>query len=76
MMGNVWEWNETLIGSDRGIRSGSLNEGDVYNLGPSSRHYFDPYHENYNIGFCVVSIPEPTTLFLLGLGAVMLRRKR
>ena len=75
MMGNVWEWNETLIGSDRGIRGGS-KVISINALRPSFRTYVYPSHEYNDLGFRVASVPEPTTLFLLCLGAVMLRRKR
>jgi formylglycine-generating enzyme required for sulfatase activity len=38
MMGNVWEWNETLINSNRGLRGGSYGNYD-YNLSSSDRIY-------------------------------------
>jgi formylglycine-generating enzyme len=75
MMGNDWEWNETLIGSERGRRGGSW--GSTANLGylvSSIRESYNPYIENVN-SFRVASVPEPATLLLFGLGAAMVRRK-
>ncbi len=78
MGGNVWEWNETLIGSARGLRGGSCSGTDSF-LGSSYRYYFDPNYEVYYVGFRVASnVPEPMTMSLFGLGgiAVLRRRKR
>ncbi len=76
MGGNVWEWNEALIGSNRGIRGGSCSGYDYY-LRSSTRYDIDPYYENYDVGFRVASVPEPCSLVLLGLGGLALRyRKR
>jgi formylglycine-generating enzyme required for sulfatase activity len=76
MMGNVWEWNETIsYGSDRGIRGGEFGSYD-YSLRSSLR--YDNYAPNYEyngLGFRIASVPEPATLLLLGLGAAMLRKK-
>jgi len=76
MMGNVWEWNETLIfGSYRGLRGGSCDYYDGY-LGSSSQGYDDPTNEYDSIGFRVASVPEPCTLVLLSLGGLTLMRRR
>jgi len=79
MGGNVWEWNETLIGSYRGIRGGSYNNYDD-DLSSSYRYWLgagDPINEYDVVGFRVASVPEPATICLLGLGGLMLgRRKR
>ncbi|MGA2916399.1 MAG: SUMF1/EgtB/PvdO family nonheme iron enzyme [Sedimentisphaerales bacterium] len=79
MMGNVWEWNETLIDSSyHGIRGGSYNTngGPGYYLISSTRSYVTTYNEDPTVGFRVASVPEPATLLLLSLGVVMLRKKR
>ncbi len=76
MGGNVWEWNEALIGSNRGIRGGSYVSYDI-GLRSSSRSSIDPDDEYYGVGFRVASVPEPATLSLLGLGSLaLIRRKR
>ena len=77
MMGNVWEWNETLShGSDLGIRGGAYASGAGTTLSSSFLSDKDPYIEDNDIGFRVASIPEPTTLLLLGLGGVLIRKRR
>jgi sulfatase modifying factor 1 len=74
MMGNVWEWDETFVSSYRGVRGGSCFSPANF-LWSSFRTGSDPYLENNDIGFRIASVPEPATILLLGLGAVMLRRK-
>jgi formylglycine-generating enzyme required for sulfatase activity len=75
MMGNVWEWNETLFtGSHRGLRGGAYYY--YYSLNSSNRgDNTNPYYEALNLGFRVAEIPEPATLLLLGLSGLVLRRK-
>jgi formylglycine-generating enzyme required for sulfatase activity/predicted small secreted protein len=80
MMGNVWEWNETLFyGSSRGLRGGSYGDYD-YDLESSNRYYLDlgllQYYEYYHVGFRVASVPEPCSLVLLSLGGLALLKKR
>jgi sulfatase modifying factor 1 len=76
MMGNVWEWNETLIGSDRGVRGGSYYLNFDFNLRSSIRNYGTPISELNGIGFRVASVPEPATICLLALGSLTLIRKK
>ena len=77
--GNVWEWNEALAGSSRGLRGGSFVNTAIW-LRASSRDSSDPAAENYLIGFRVasISIPEPSSIILLvsGLLAGLIWRRR
>ncbi len=82
MMGNVWEWNETLVEYGRGVRGGSYDDTyDGYggwSLRCSNRHNGDPVplYELGDIGFRVASVPEPATLLFLTLGGLTLRREK
>jgi sulfatase modifying factor 1 len=76
--GNVWEWNEAVIGSSRGLRGGSFYSLSGY-LHASGRYYDLPAGESFDIGvgFRVSEVPEPATLSLLALGGLaLLRHKR
>ena len=73
MMGNVWEWNETLFyGPCRGVRGASCFSFDRY-IRSSDRADVSPDLEDYGIGFRVAEIPEPATILLLTLGGLALR---
>ena len=79
MMGNVWEWMENtyytgdyLPGSTRGLRGGAYHSGDL--IASSGRGGVSEYYEGGPIGFRVASVPEPTTLLLLGLGGLLTMR--
>ena len=75
--GNVWEWNDAVSGSSRGLRGGSWNNF-VFSLASSLRNDFGPSGENSYFGFRLASVPEPSSLVLsvLASGVVLLRRKR
>ena len=53
--GNVWEWNDAVIGSSRGLRGG---EWDYYvnGLQSSFRFFNVPYTESENVGFRVAGL--------------------
>jgi hypothetical protein len=64
--GNVWEWNETTFdgsnndsSSYRSLRGGSYLSS--VSLSRYSRRSSDPSNELQDIGFRIVSIPEPST---------------
>jgi formylglycine-generating enzyme required for sulfatase activity len=77
--GNVWEWNDAVIGSSRGYRGSSWHHyGDHY-LASSNRYKLDaPSSEFFHLGFRLASVPEPSSLVLtmLASGVVLIRRKR
>jgi sulfatase modifying factor 1 len=54
--GNVWEWNEGVIGSSRGLRGGSFGN-TLYSLRAATRAYSFPLYEGDIIGFRVAEVP-------------------
>jgi len=54
--GNVWEWNEAVIVSYRGLRGGSFY-GYGYDLPAANRHYHYPSSEDSDFGFRVAEVP-------------------
>ena len=75
--GNVWEWNDAVSGSSRGLRGGSWDFSDFF-LQSSFRNFHDPTNEFDDVGFRVASVPEPSTavLVLMGVGALYLWKRR
>jgi len=73
--GNVWEWNEAIIGSGRGARGGSFYDGG-YTMHASSRNNFATTYERTLLGFRVSVVPEPATMAMLALGGAALLRRR
>lgn len=71
--GNVWEWNEAIIGGlYRGNRGGSYYL-KVGLLGANSRGNMFPTYEANGEGFRVAAaIPEPSSLLVLGSGILAL----
>lgn len=76
MNGNIWEWNETLIGSVRGLRGGSWINLDNL-LRSSFRSNSNPAVGDSTIGFRVASpVPGPGSVALVAVGAPLLARRR
>jgi len=76
--GNVWEWNDAVSDSKRGLRGGSWgNFGDIH-LASSNPNVLDPSHEDHGLGFRVASIPEPSAIILTILfsASLVTRRRR
>ena len=73
----MWEWNDAVIGSSRGLRGGSWDFSDFF-LQSSFRNFHDPTNESAIVGFRVASVPEPSTavLVLMGVGALYLWKRR
>ena len=73
--GNLWEWNEAVIGSYRGLRGGCFLNNDSYLLA-ADRGYGNPSSVGGAFGFRVSEVPEPATLVLLAAGAAALVARR
>ena len=73
--GNVWEWNEAIIGSDRGVRGGSFcHSGGL--LASNRDGYYYSAGEGSSVGFRVSEVPEPATMAILALGGIGILRRR
>lgn len=79
--GNLYEWNDAVIDSSRGLRGGSwLNNDNYFSLRSSDRRYGGQSIADYTTGFRVASVPvpEPSSFIpamLICIG-VMMRRRR
>lgn len=71
MMGNAWEMVETVAGC---LRGGSYGD-DYADLAYSSRVTYAADSEFASAGFRIATVPEPTTLLMLGIGGLILRRR-
>lgn len=74
--GNVWEWNESIMGGYRGLRGGSYAE---HNWVPQSLNRSGNAYPQYNVGFRVVQVvPEPSTVLVLlgGIAGLLATRRR
>ena len=77
--GSVWEWNEAVIGSSRGVRSGSFGHGYSDTLLASYRVHHDPTIDLSTYGFRAASVPEPGSIRLMlcdALAGLCLRKRR
>jgi len=68
--GNVWEWNEVIDDSSRGLRGGDFGLF-LLTLEASFQMHTSPTAEDSNIGFRVASIPEPSA-DVLGIAGVLI----
>jgi len=75
--GNVWEWNEAVIGASLGIRGGSWS-GNETALRSSTRSSFSPANQSAIVGFRISYVPEPGAFALMAVGLALLAwaRKR
>jgi formylglycine-generating enzyme required for sulfatase activity len=71
MGGNVWQWNEALLGLYGIIRGGSFDEDGAFGISSGDRG-ISPLNLGDGVGFRVASVPEPSTLILAALGGVVL----
>jgi len=83
--GNLWEWNETLIGSNRGLRGGS-GGSDISELASSFQSSGEfaggEGVDFFDVGFRVASpfsegplVPEPESIAIGLIGALLLAWK-
>ncbi len=82
MMGNVREWfespffsGESFPSASHGFRGGTYRWRSSLEFSYRDQDY-EPSYEDNGGGFRVASVPEPTTVLLIGLGGLMFRRKR
>ena len=73
--GNVWEWNDAVIGSARGLRGGTRDDRE-YSFRASDRCNLAPPSEGNVIGFRVAIVPEPSVAGLMVLGMALVAWKR
>lgn len=74
--GNVWERIDADIGSGSGSCGGSWFTEDVFLGKLFGRVDFGLEFEDNTSGFRVAIVPEPGVVGLMGLGALLLLRKR
>lgn len=73
--GNVWEWNDAVVNSSRGLRGGGFNTAESTLRAFSTDNLFLG-GELANVGFRVASVPEPSSWVLTIIaGSFTLRRR-
>ena len=72
MGGDVWQWNEAVMGGSRGDRGGTWCDPIQWGMLASSyREGRSPTYWDGSVGFRVASaVPEPSTLALLSVGVL------
>lgn len=75
--GNVWEWNDAVIGTQRGRRGGTWSATES-SLSSTTRLSSLPNSSNNSGGFRIAAVPEPSAIVLtmLASGIMLVRRKR
>ncbi|MCU0785566.1 MAG: SUMF1/EgtB/PvdO family nonheme iron enzyme [Verrucomicrobia bacterium] len=73
--GNVWEWNDAVIGTSREMRGGSWGNHEN-GLSPPLHVTGSPEDEGFYGGFRVAIVPEPSVFGIMALGIAMLACKR
>jgi formylglycine-generating enzyme required for sulfatase activity len=69
--GNVWEWNDIIIGSSSRLLRGGSFSLNANGLASSTRYYYYyPTLEINSVGFRVASVPEPCSLLMTAMIAV------
>lgn len=86
MMGNVKEWIESpyYIGpfgdyqpdDPRDVRGGGYSDSGLWALSSDGKLVGEPYVEMENLGFRVASVPEPSTLVLMGIGLASFAKRK
>jgi len=70
MMGNVWEWTETMYDDSRWVARGGGWGSNSTELNSSVRGKAYPDSAGNNSGFRVAVIPEPSTVLLFSIGVI------
>jgi sulfatase modifying factor 1 len=74
--GNALEWNDSIFGSERGVAGGWWDTLEDHLRSTSIAGGLVPSTEDPYLGFRLAIIPEPGTVALMTLGAVMLAWRR